>query len=135
MDIASLQVDDTAPIHVKDVEGNPLYDDGKPVRIIVFGPSSEQYARLETKQTQRQLRRLDENDGKRVALSAEERLQQAAEDLADITHNFENLTSGGLSGRDLYLAVYGNRRLGFIANQVTAKLGDWGNFKGASVAP
>jgi hypothetical protein len=134
MDIASLEVVDTAPIHLKDAEGNPLYDDGKPVRIVVFGPASDQYARLETKQTQRQLRRLDDNDGKRFALTADERLQQTAEDLADITFDFENLSCGGKTGRDLFLAVYGNRRLGFIANQVTAKLGDWGNFKAAPVA-
>lgn len=135
MDISTLEVVDTAPIHLKDAEGNPLYDDGKPVRIIVFGPSSDQYARLETKQTQRAMRRLDENDGKRVALTADERLHQTAEDLADITHSFENLSSGARTGRDLFLAVYGNRKLGFVANQVTGKLGDWGNFKGAPAAP
>ncbi len=134
LDILTLEAADTAPIHLKGLDGTPLYDGDKPVRIIVFGPASEQYARLETKQTARQLRRLDENDGRRVALSPEERLQQTAEDLADITFDFENLSSTGKSGRDLFLAVYGNRKLGHIANQVTAKLGDWGNFKAASPA-
>ncbi|GGB21521.1 hypothetical protein GCM10011380_08870 [Sphingomonas metalli] len=133
MDISTLEVEDTCPIHVKDAKGNPLYkNDGTPVVITVYGPSSDAYARLETRQTQRAMKRLDENDGKRVAMTPEDRLTQTAEDLAEITHSIDGLTSDGKTGRDLALAIYGNRKLGFIPNQVTAKLNDWGNFAPAS---
>ncbi|MDP1026396.1 hypothetical protein Q5H91_04160 [Sphingomonas sp. KR1UV-12] len=133
MDISALEVDDTAPIHVKNAKGEPQYkEDGTPIRIVVFGPSSDAYARLETRQTQRAMKRLDDNDGKRTAMAPEEKLAQTAEDLADITHSIDGLESGGKTGRELALAIYGNRRLGHITNQVTAKLGDWGNFAPAS---
>lgn len=133
MDISELEVEDTAPVLIKDASGNQLYkDDGKPVRIIIFGPSSDAYARIETRQTQRALKRLEDNGGKRVAMSPEERLKETSEDLAAITHSIDGLTSGDKTGHDLALAIYGNRKLGFIANQVAKKAEDWGNFKPAS---
>ena len=135
MDILSQAIADTAALHVKGADGLPLYDDGKPVKIILHSPGSEAYAQIETKQTQRFLKRMDDNDGKRTAMSAEERLAQTAEDLADVTVEFQNLDLEGKTGRALHLAVYGRRELGFIANQVTKFLADWGNFKGAPAAP
>lgn len=143
MDISTQIIADTATLHLKGSDGLPLYSDGengkpdlnKPVRVNVYSPGSDAYAMIETRQTQRALKRMDDNDGKRVAMTAEERLAQAAEDLADLTVGFENLTYGGKAGRELALAVYGDRKLGFIANQVHKFLNDWGNFKGAPAAP
>lgn len=137
MDILTQAVANTAALHVKGADGSPLYSgpDRKPVRIVVHSPGSEAYAQIETKQTQRVLKRMNDNDGKRTAMTAEERLAQTAEDLADITVDFENLELEGKTGRALFLAVYGRRELGFIANQVSKFLADWGNFKGAPAAP
>ena len=137
MNILTQAIADTARLHVKGADGLPLYSgpDKKPVIIVLHSPGSEAYAQIETKQTQRFLKRMDDNDGKRTAMSAEERLAQTAEDLADATVGFENMTLGDKTGRALALAVYGNRKLGFIANQVTKHLADWGNFKGAPAAP
>ena len=139
MDILTQAIADTAPLHLKDANGVLMYSgegaDRRPVRVILHSPGSEAYAQIETKQTQRVLKRLDDNDGKRTAMSAEERLAQTAEDLADATVEFENLTLADKTGRALALAVYGNRSLGFIANQVSKALADWGNFKGAPAAP
>lgn len=134
MDILTQEIADSTVLHLKGADGLPLYSgpDRKPVRVRLHSPGSDAFAQIETKQTQRVLKRLDDNDGKRTAITAEERLEQTAEDLADITIEFENLTLGDKSGRALALAVYGNRKLGFIANQVTKHLADWGNFKNAS---
>lgn len=133
MDITALEVEDTCTIHVKDASGAPLYKgDGTPVCIVVYGPSSDAYARLETRQTQRHMKRLDENDGKRVPMSAEERLRYTTEDLADITVSIDGLEIAGKTGRELAVAIYGNRKLGFISNQVSTKASDWGNFVSAS---
>lgn len=138
MDITTQAIANTAKLHLKDAAGLPLYSGGdanKPVRVIIHSPGSDAYAQIETRQTQRALKRMDDNDGKRVAMSPDERRDQTAEDLADLTVEFENLTYGDKTGRALALAVYGDRKLGFIANQVTKFLGDWGNFKGAPAAP
>jgi hypothetical protein len=139
MDILTQAIAETATLHLKGADGQPLYsgtgDARKPVLAILHSPGSEAYAQIETKQTARFLKRMDDNDGKRTAMSAEERLAQTAEDLADATVEFQNLEYEKKSGRALLLAVYGDRRLGFIANQVTKHLADWGNFKGAPAAP
>lgn len=143
MDITTQAIANTAKLHLKDAAGALLYSKGedgrpdtsKPVRVIIHSPGSDAYAQIETRQTQRALKRMDDNDGKRVAMSPDERRDQTAEDLADLTVEFENLTYGDKTGRALALAVYGDRTLGFIANQVTKFLGDWGNFKGAPAAP
>jgi len=137
MDILTQAIADTARLHVKGADGLPLYSgpDKKPVIIVLHSPGSEAYAQIETKQTQRFLKRMDDNDGKRTAMSAEERVSQNAEDLADLTVEFENLEYEGKTGRALFLAVFGDRRLGFIPTQVNKYLADWGNFKGAPAAP
>lgn len=137
MDILSQAIADTAVLHVKGADGLPLYSgpDKQPVQIVLHGPGSDAYAQIETKQGQRMLKRMDDNDGKRTAQSAEERLAQTAEDLADVTVEFKNIDLDGKTGRALHLAVYGNRQLGFIANQVMKFIADWGNFKGAPAAP
>jgi len=137
MDILSEAIADSTILHLKGADGQLLYDgpDRKPVRVRLHSPGSDAYAQIETKQTARILKRLDDNDGKRTAMSAEERLEQTAEDLADATIEWENLTLGDKTGRALSLGVYGNRKLGFIANQVSKHLADWGNSKGAPAAP
>jgi hypothetical protein len=132
MDASTLKVAATGVIHVKDAAGAPLYDGDKPVRITVHAPGSRAYGAVESRQTARAIRRMNENEGKITTPTAEERLAETAEDLADITVSFEGLTYGDKKGHDLYLAVYGDPQLGFIARQVTKHLADWGNFKPAS---
>lgn len=133
MDVSTLQVADTAAMHLKNATGVPLYDaENRPVRIVFYGPASRQFAALEAKQTARSVQRHNDNDGKLIARSTEDRRREAVEDLADITHNFENLTDGDKSGRDLFESVYGNPRLGFIIEQANKFINNWGNFSGGS---
>lgn len=134
-DITSQAVTDTATIHVKNAAGEPLYADGEkreqPVQIVIFGPGSKAFAAIEARQSARALKRMQENDGKITAPTAEERTKETAEDLAAITVEFRNFDyppAGAAKGTDLYEAVYGDRKLGFIAKQVTQTLGDWGKF-------
>ena len=137
MDVSKLIVADTGTIHVKSAAGEPLYADDartQPVRIIVHGPGSPAYAAVESRQTARALKRMNDNEGKMTAATAEERLAEQAEDLATITVRFENLTDGDKTGADLFQAVYGNPKVGFIAAQVTKFLKDWGNFQIGSAA-
>ncbi len=138
-DITTQAVSDTAPIHIKNAAGEPLYADGeareKPVRIIVYGPGSKAHGAVESRQSSRALKRMQDNDGKFTAATAEERIQETAEDLATLTVGFENFAyppAGDAQGTPLFEAVYRDQKLGFIAKQVKQTLDDWGKFRPAS---
>lgn len=134
-DISTIGVMMTAALHVKDASGTPLFHEGKPVRIHLYGPASPEYARIEDRATQRALKRAQDNDGKPAAASTEDRRAQVAEDYASITAGFENFTyppAGDAAGAELYRACYLDPKLGFIVNQIAKFLADWGNFKPAS---
>jgi hypothetical protein len=139
LDITTQGVADTAIIHVKNAAGEPLYADAertKPVQIIIYGPSSRAFGAVEARQSARALKRMQDNDGKLTAATAEERVQETAEDLAALTVSFENLSyppAGKAVGTELFEAVYRDQKLGFIAKQVTKFLADWANFKPGSV--
>ena len=135
LNVATLAVAATAALHVKNAEGEPLYDGDAPVRITVHGPGSKAYGVVESRQTARAVKRMNENEGKITAATSEERRAEAAEDLASITIGFENFTygDGTLQGEALFKAVYADPALGFVTKQVTKFVGDWANFKSASV--
>lgn len=137
-DITTQAVADTATIHVKNASGEPIYADEareQPVRIVVHSPGSKAYGSVEARQSARAIKRMQDNDGKITAPTAEERISETAEDLAALTVRFENLSyppAGPALGAELFEAVYRDQRLGFIARQVTKTLADWGNFKPGS---
>lgn len=97
-----------------------------PMMVNVFGPGSKQYAKATAAQQNRVMDLL-KRKGK-TDQSAEDKARENAEFLADCTESFENVDYNGLTGRELALAVYGDREIGFIADQVAKHLGDWGNF-------
>lgn len=139
--IASLAVAATAALHLKNPAGELLFADDErtlPVRIHVHGPGSKAYGVVESRQSARALKRMQDNDGKITAATPEERVAETAEDLAAITSHFENFeyqpegATEPVTGEDLHRAVYANQSLGFITRQVTKFVGDWGNFTAAS---
>lgn len=132
MDASTLKVADTAAIHLKGATGEPLYHDGKPVRIIVHSPGTKAFGAVEARQTARSLKRMNENEGKITAPTSEERVTEVAEDLAALTIAVENLTYGDLTGTALSEAIYRDPALGYITRQVAKFLADWGNFKPGS---
>ena len=141
LNIASLAVAATAALHVKSPAGELLFADDErtlPVRIHVHGPGSKAYGVVESRQSARALKRMQDNDGKITAATPEERVAETAEDLAAITSHFENFeyqpdgATEPVTGEDLHRAVYANQGLGFITKQVAKFVGDWGNFSAAS---
>ena len=138
LDITSQSVADTATIHVKSAAGEPLYADDKrteKVQIVVYGPGSKAFSAVEARQSARALKRMQDNDGKITAPTAEERAKETAEDLAALTVRFENFgypPAKDAQGAELFEAVYADPKLGFIAKQVSKHLADWGNFTPAS---
>lgn len=133
MDILTQAVAETAPLHVKDASGVPLYDDGKPVRIHLYGPGSAQFSQVEAQQTQRALKRREDNDGKPTPATPDEARAEVAEDLAILTARFDHISYGDLTGAELFRAVYADRKLGFITRQAAIFSASWGNFKAGSV--
>lgn len=143
LNITSQRAADTAPIHLKGLDGENLYADAareKPVRIVIYGPGSKQFAAIEERQTRRAVKRMQENDGKVAVPSPEERRAEQAEDLAAITVGFENFDYPAPKGEkfaspaEMHEAFYADPKLGHLTKQVLKARTDWGNFKAASKA-
>ena len=142
-DITKLRVSDTATIHLKGPDKEFLYADAereKPIRVQLYGPGSKQFAAIDSRQTARAVKRANENEGRVVAVPAEQRTADQAADLAAITIAFENFeypapegTSYG-SPTEMFEALYADPKLGFLTQQVTKACTDWGNFRPASKA-
>ena len=67
---------------------------------------SRAFSAVEARRTARSLKRLNENDGKLTAATAEEQVADTAEDLASVTVAFENLSYGDKSGTELFEALF-----------------------------
>lgn len=137
-DITKLAVNDTAAIHLKGPDGEYLYADAakeKKIRIVIYGPGSKPFAAVESLQTQRAVKRMQDNDGKVSVAPADQRSREQAEDLAAITvaiENFEYPPAKGKEGVALFEALYADPTLGFIPPQILKAVRDWGNFKPGS---
>ena len=129
MDIKQFEVAETSRLHLRDSNDELMYADGdksRPVMVTLYGPGSRQYAVASSKQNSRMLDRLKKKG--KAELSADQKTQEGARFLADCTSGFENLEYDGLTGDELAMAVYSNQRLGFIADQISAFIGNWSNF-------
>lgn len=139
MKISKLAVSPTAFLHLKGPDGVHLYESKKPVGIDLFGPGSPEFSQVEARQSARALRLMQENDNKITLAPIEQRRTEAAEDLAALTAAFQYIDYDGpdgkpLAGNALHVAVYSDPTLGWIKEQVTKFVGDWGRFTQGSVA-
>lgn len=135
LDITELvAIEDTILIELLDPADSPLFGpDGERVTITVYGPGSKEYQRANAAQQNRMLDKL-KRKGKSDQ-TAEERSREQAEFLTGCTKSFSpNLRMGELQGEHLYRAVYSNPKCGWIVDQVSKSLGDWGNFTKRSTA-
>lgn len=139
LNIKAHAVAETGKLHLKDAEGTLLYADGplgedqKPtklaVEVVLFGPGSGEHSNALAKRQAAMMERL--RKGKKQP-SGDESRQETATFLAAITERFENLEYDNLAGRDLAVAVYSDRTIGYIADQVAEFVGDWENFSKGS---
>jgi hypothetical protein len=133
LDITTKKVAETATLDLLDADESPLIGEGGvQCSVTVYGPGSAEYAKAEAKKNNKVMDRL-KRKGKADATPEEQRAQQA-DFLADITASFNGFTYPSadpdkpLEGRALFRAAYMDRGVGFIADQVQAFVGDWGNF-------
>ena len=137
-DIRKFAVEETAVLHLKDANDELMYADGadgqpdtnKPMRIKLYGPGSKKYAKVQAANNNKLFTRLKKK-GKEDQ-SAEDKAQESADTLTQLTHSFENISYDALAGEALHRAVYLDTSIGFIATQVNAHLNDWANFTKAS---
>jgi hypothetical protein len=108
----------------------PLNGEGKSIAgasITVYGPGSRQYAQAHA---DRQARMLDlaKATGRDTPLTLDEQRKENAIFLADVTAGVDGLAYGDLAGREMVIGAYSDASLGFIPNQVQARINDWANF-------
>jgi len=137
MKIATLAVSPTAFLHLKGPDQQFLYEDTKPVGIDLYGPGSPEAAVIETGQSQRALKRMQDNDNKVVLPPIETQREETTADLVAYTAGVRNIEIDGpdgqpLIGKALSTALYSDPALGWIKTQVIRFVADWGNFKAGS---
>jgi hypothetical protein len=135
-DITSTAVEETAVLELTDANEAPLIgEDKKQLSITLYGPGSEPFARAEAKRQNKLLERLKRKGN--ANLGPEEQRAEQAEFLASITVSFNGFSyppAGDAEGKDLFRALYSDRKVGFITDQVQKFVGDWGNFMASSAS-
>lgn len=126
MDARKAAVSETSVLHFRDANEELLFDEGKPVQVVIYGPGSKTYAKAQAAQNNRMIDKI-KSKGKSKQ-SAEEQAAERAEFLADITKSFENLEYEGLTDKALFKAVYSDVSIGFFGDQVAKHAGEWANF-------
>ena len=127
MDLRQAAVEDTTRVELTDAVGNPLKDSaGNQPAIVIYGPGSKEYTAAVAARNNRTMDRLRKKG--KSDLSADQQLADHALFLAACTHSFEYIERDNLTEASLYKATYSDPTIGFIVEQVAAKLGDWANF-------
>lgn len=136
INIKSKAVAATKFLHLKDSGDNLMYTapgdgtDPQPVGVTIYGPGSREFQQAQVKVNNRAIGRLQKRG--KFEQTVEGKLKEQADYLADITHSFQNLTYDDLGGRALAVAVYSDPSIGFIGDQVSEYVKEWGNFSTTS---
>lgn len=131
LNLKTLAAADTYALHLRNEVDEPLYDDGQPVEIVVYGPGTKQWQRAKSAHENRLLQRL-QRKGKAAEMTPDEKARTNAEFLTDITAEVRRLAYEDLTGRDMLLGLYSDPAIGFIAEQVHRAVHDWANFSKGS---
>lgn len=128
-DIRKFAVEETAVCPLRDAGDEPMVgDDKQPMTVTLYGPGSKQYAQAQAAQSNRLIDKL-KRKGK-TEETADEKTREQADFLAGCTKEFSsNIVLDNLKGDALHKAVYSDRSIGFIAEQVGRFLQDWSSFK------
>lgn len=126
MDARKFAVEETGTLELRDHREELIVEDGKQATVTIYGPGSKTYAKAQAAQSNRLMDKL-KRKGK-TEESAEEKAREQSEFLASITKEFQNFTYGDLQGEAMFKAIYADRDIGFIADQVAKFASDWANF-------
>lgn len=130
LDIRKRAVAETATFDLLDANDEPLLDDdGNPCRCTIYGPGSRRFAQAQQAKSDKLMAKVVR--GQAARFTGDEQARTQAEFLAAITESID-LEYDGLEGHKKFVAIYLDTSIGFIAEQVSKKAGDWGNFKKGS---
>jgi hypothetical protein len=131
LNIRTKAVQPTITFQLCDADDTPMFqaDGTTPVNVTVHGPGSKVFLTAQQSKSDKVLAKVMK--GKEAKLSMEEAASSQVDFLAAITESMD-VDYDGLEGRAKFRAVYADTSLGFIADQVNKKVGDWGNFKAQS---
>ena len=130
MDISTLAAKESAVLQLRGADDELLFDNGVAVTVTCFGPGSKAYQKAQSASQNKLIDRMKRKGN--IDQTPDEKLAQQAEFLTACTESFEGLTSGALTGPDLFRAVYSDPEVGFISEQIAKFIGDWSNFTKAS---
>lgn len=130
MDIKKFAVEPTKKLHLRDASDELMYSNGdksKPMVVNLFGPASKQFAKAKAAQSNKIVDRM-KRKGK-SSQSADQNIAETAEFLSGCTESWENVEYQGITETNaLSHAIYSDPEIGFIADQVSKELNEWGNF-------
>jgi hypothetical protein len=124
-DFSAFFLSPTAPVDIELPTGGPMLFNGKQVRVNVYGPASAEFVAAADAQQRFIASRvtIKKGGGVKNTLDPEESHEQDAKFLAAVTASIDNFPYEGGP-----IAVYRERRLSYIADQVRAALNDQSSF-------
>ncbi len=131
-DITKTAVSETGTCELNGPDDEPLYDGKTRLAIEVFGPGSKQFAKAQTRRSNKAMERIRKKG--KPDISADDSAEESAIYLATITKsiNFDYPPAAGRDDFQKFKALYKDETLGFIRDQVAEFVGEWGNFTGKS---
>lgn len=122
---AAFFLSETSRVEIDLPNGEPMLYDGKQVAVNVYGPATDVFAKAKDAMDKEASKRVFRSMGAKLKKGDEEDKDADAKFLAAITDSVENFPFPGGAG-----AIYRERRLKYVADQVRAHLSDLGNFFG-----
>jgi hypothetical protein len=131
MDFSKLETPETATIHIEHPAQGPLYQDDKrvkPVTIEVYSPGSDQAVKY-NREVMKLVSGKMGKKGKLSNISPEEMEDMEIKRLVAMTASVNGIEYKGDKITPLNIdVIYSDNNLGWIKEQVAAKLGSWDDF-------
>jgi hypothetical protein len=131
MSLKKYSLTETATLHIQTPDGELMYIDDemtKPVQLHLYGIGSKQYQAAERKRQDTLANKFKRY--KQKPIPSEELEELRVDFLVRCVAGCENFELDGKQGEELYRAVFGDRSLVFITDQVDRFIGDQANFTG-----
>lgn len=130
-DISKLAASETTDVQLRDPGTDELLFNGdKPVSVTVYGPGSKPYAKARNAAENRAIDKF-KRKGK-TDQTPDEKLTNTVEFLSACTVSLNNFDYKGATDAAAVKAMYGDRSIGWINDQVDKAMGDWANFTKSS---
>jgi hypothetical protein len=129
MSLKNYSLTETAAMHVQTPDGENMYLDEqmkKPVMMHLYGIGSKQYQTAERKRQDSLANKFKRYKAKTIP--SEELEELRVDFLVRCVSSVENFELDGQKGEDLYRAVFSDRSLVFITDQVDRFISDQANF-------